>query len=295
MSQQWAENTIVANSLRQHYYRTGGNKPPLILLHGFSENALCWASLARSFENEYDLITLDARGHGLSGGPENGYSPEILVEDIAAFIHALGLTQKPYLLGHSNGALYAAGVAARYPLLVRGVVLEDPPWGDPRPTPPAAAPGAEPWPGYNAWFQAWKDWHIALRTMTPDERIASAQQSRFLPPGSNNWPREELLAHLESQAQFNLDVLNYTPPVPSLTPWRETVERIECPILLLTADPARSMGLNAETLTRIAAAWRNPRSRYHFFEGIGHFLHREMQPAQFDQFVTLVKDFLKEI
>ena len=30
----WTEGDILANNIRQHYYRTGGEKPPLLLLHG---------------------------------------------------------------------------------------------------------------------------------------------------------------------------------------------------------------------------------------------------------------------
>src|SRR5437667_129026 len=36
----WSEGTVMANGIHQHYYRTGGEKPTLILLHGFSENGL---------------------------------------------------------------------------------------------------------------------------------------------------------------------------------------------------------------------------------------------------------------
>ena len=36
-----------ANGIRIHYLRTGGEKPPLVLAHGFSDNGSCWASLTR--------------------------------------------------------------------------------------------------------------------------------------------------------------------------------------------------------------------------------------------------------
>lgn len=31
----WSESFVSANGLRHHYYRTGGEKPQLVLLHGF--------------------------------------------------------------------------------------------------------------------------------------------------------------------------------------------------------------------------------------------------------------------
>jgi N-formylmaleamate deformylase len=70
----WLEETVMANGIRQHFYRTGGEKPSLILLHGFSENGLCWSRVAKAQKDDYDIVMLDARGHGLSSGPETGYS-----------------------------------------------------------------------------------------------------------------------------------------------------------------------------------------------------------------------------
>jgi len=68
----WFEGTVMANGIHQHYYRTGGDKPSLILLHGFSENGLCWSRVAKALEQDNDVIMVDARGHGLSSGPETG-------------------------------------------------------------------------------------------------------------------------------------------------------------------------------------------------------------------------------
>ncbi|HEY7020943.1 MAG TPA: hypothetical protein VH349_07490 [Ktedonobacterales bacterium] len=50
----WSEGTIIANDLRQHYYRTGAGeqKPTLLLLHGFSENGPCWSRVARALEGD---------------------------------------------------------------------------------------------------------------------------------------------------------------------------------------------------------------------------------------------------
>ena len=287
--QPWLENTIVANGIRQHYYRAGGDKPTLVLLHGFSENGLVWSRVARALEGEYDVIMVDARGHGRSDGPEYGYSQEMLNQDVAELIRALELAQ-PVLIGHSNGALTAAQVAANYPALLRAVVLEDPPWVDVVRRPPTMAQngGGEPWPGYTAWRNSWIAWHKALRTQTPEERIASSQQ--FLPPGAQNWHEEALLAHLEAQAQFNLAVLDYVPAVPSGSPWRETVERIQCPVLLLTGNPARGAGVTPQLAEKIAATWET--GQVAVFEDASHFMHYELQGEQFERFIDVIKAFL---
>src|SRR5450432_3989349 len=107
----WSDSYISANDISLHYYRTGGDKPPIVLLHGFTDSALCWTPVARVLEPDYDVIMVDTRGHGLSEGPTTGFSMQLLADDTFGFIQALGLRQ-PLLLGHSMGAATAAVVAA---------------------------------------------------------------------------------------------------------------------------------------------------------------------------------------
>lgn len=285
----WSEGDVFANRIRLHCYCTGGDKPQLILLHGFTENGLCWSRVAKALEQDYDVIMVDARGHGRSSGPETGYSQALLTEDVAGLIRELGLL-RPSLFGFSNGAMTAAQVAATSPELVHAIILEDPPWSESSMRPSTTASGNEPWPGFTAWYNAWIGWHKALRTQTPEERIAASRQ--FLPPGAFDWPEEELMSHLEAQAQFNLDVLDAVPLVPAPTPWRETVERIECPILLLTGNPERGASVTTQEALKIAATWRE--GQHVAFAEASHFMHHEMQGEQFDRFINVVRAFLEE-
>jgi pimeloyl-ACP methyl ester carboxylesterase len=281
------EETVIANGIYQHYYRTCGEKPALLLLHGFSENGLCWSRVAIALENDYDIIMIDARGHGLSSGPETGYSQELLTQDIAGLIEVLGL-QRPNLFGHSNGALTAAQVAASFPELVCSIILEDPPWGESSWKPPATAEENEPWPGFTAWYNAWIAWHKSLRTQTSAERVATSRQ--FLPPGALDWPEEELLPFLEAQAQFNLDVLKYVPFVPTRTPWQETVERITCPILLLTGNPQRGAMVTPQEAEKIVATCH--KGQHFSFAEASHMMHHEFKGEQFENFIQVIKAFL---
>ena len=81
----------------------------------------------KALAGEYDMILPDARGHGLSDQPPTGYAPQDHAADVAGLIRGLGL-ERPILIGHSMGAGVAATVAAHYPDLVAGAILEDPPW-----------------------------------------------------------------------------------------------------------------------------------------------------------------------
>lgn len=279
----------MANGIRYHHYRTGGDHPALVLLHGFTENALSWLRVAKALERDYDVVLVDARGHGLSGGPETGYSQGLLTEDMIELMRALSL-QRPAIWGHSNGALTAADVAANAPELVSAVVLEDPPWSELPAQFSMPASEEEPWPGSTHWYNGWIAWHKALRNQTIEERIASSKG--YLPPGAGNWPEEEMALYLEGQAQFNLEVLTYVPFVPTRTPWRETVERMPCPIMLLTGNPERGAMVTPEEARNIAAVWR--RGQYVSFPEAGHFLHRELQGEQYDRLIGVVGDFLNE-
>ncbi|MBV9356972.1 MAG: alpha/beta fold hydrolase, partial [Chloroflexi bacterium] len=69
----WFEGDVVANGIKQHYARTGGDKPVLVLAHGASDSGLCWTRLAQALEGEYDVVMPDARGHGHSDAPESAY------------------------------------------------------------------------------------------------------------------------------------------------------------------------------------------------------------------------------
>ena len=86
----WSEGDIFANNIRQHYYRTGGEKPPLLLLHGFNEYGLTWLRVAKELERDYDIIMLDARGHGHSDGITSGFSTPLLMEDVVGVISSRG-------------------------------------------------------------------------------------------------------------------------------------------------------------------------------------------------------------
>ena len=98
----WAENDILVAGRNVHYLRTGGDgKPPLILLHGFSDIGLCWLPVARDLEAEFDVILPDAHGHGRSARIQPGEKID-RAGDVAVLIRALGV-DRPLVGGHSMG------------------------------------------------------------------------------------------------------------------------------------------------------------------------------------------------
>jgi N-formylmaleamate deformylase len=61
----WTEGDIDVDDDRPHFHRTGrDHAPPLVLLHGLSDNGLCWTRAAQILESDFDVVMLDARNHG---------------------------------------------------------------------------------------------------------------------------------------------------------------------------------------------------------------------------------------
>lgn len=121
----WSRGVCDASGIVIHYIRTGGTKPPVVLLHGLTGSGACWAPVARALEHDFDVIMPDARGHGGSSAPRHGYRYDDHASDVVGLIRALELS-RPVLLGHSMGGMTAAVVASRAAGSLRGVVLVDP-------------------------------------------------------------------------------------------------------------------------------------------------------------------------
>ncbi len=121
----WTSGTCEANGVRLHYLRTGGDKPPVIALHGLTGSGACWTPVVRALADGYDVVMPDARGHGASSTPARGYLYHDHARDVMALIDALELSA-PVLIGHSMGGMTAAVVARQLGSALRGVVLVDP-------------------------------------------------------------------------------------------------------------------------------------------------------------------------
>jgi pimeloyl-ACP methyl ester carboxylesterase len=79
---------------------------PIFFIHGFSQ---CWLAWRRQMNSDlaenYRLVAMDMRGHGLSDKPREGYTDSKLwADDINAVIQALSLDD-PILCGWSYGPL----------------------------------------------------------------------------------------------------------------------------------------------------------------------------------------------
>jgi pimeloyl-ACP methyl ester carboxylesterase len=261
---------IVSNQVKIHYYRTGDEKPALVMLHGLTDNALCWGRVALYFEVDHDVVLPDARGHGLSDAPASGYGYAQHAADVAALIEQLGLF-KPVLLGHSMGAVTAATTAAAYPNLVGAVILEDPPFN----AGTDGHAGGDP----QAAADAWREQIVANKSRRVDELMALAQSQNPL------WDEADLDQWAKAKQEVSPNVVQViTDPT---EPWREVLARIVCPVLLITGDPQLGAVISPELAQQIAARYKNVSVIQ--IPGAGHSIHRE----QLRPYLSAVAGFLK--
>ena len=260
----WTSGTCDADGVSIHYLRTGGHKPPVVLLHGLTGNGACWTPLARSLEDRYDVVMPDARGHGSSSAPPYGHRYEDHAGDVIALIRALGLSS-PVVLGHSMGGLTAAMVASLSGRILRGVVLADPTFLSPERQREVCDSGVA-------------EQHRRLLGL-PRRDLTAQLQSRH----PHRSPETiGLIADARLQTRMSaFDVL--TPPNPD---YRQLVMTIDIPVLLIVADAGV---VSLETATELQRL--NARVRVELVEGAGHGVHFD-QPERVQ---AVVRAFLRSL
>jgi len=100
-----------------------GTLPPIVMLHGFSANAISYVGLMRHFApHARRMVAPDCPGHGFSELPRQGLSRETLTEGIFEVLDRV-IDEPVILLGTSMGGFAAVRYAARSPHKVRGLAL----------------------------------------------------------------------------------------------------------------------------------------------------------------------------
>lgn len=275
----WQEGDITDNDLRLHYYRTGGVKPPVVCVHGFTDNALYWISVAQALESAYDVVMYDARGHGSSDRAKGQFTEQDRVDDLLRVIRALNLEQ-PGLIGHSMGAATIASAVAQQPGLARWAVLEDPAWMD-MPVPSSVHEAAKIVQERFARFEAWREWVTGLQ-VAPWKQALQWLRSR-----SPRWSEADAKRSLYARRQFEMDLFNIFPH--EGMEWREVVRHISTPFLLLTAEVSQGGVVTPQIAQE--AAHMVPACRWVHIEGTGHSIRFD----DFEAYFRAVKSFLGEI
>jgi pimeloyl-ACP methyl ester carboxylesterase len=112
---------VKANNITMNYEQQGAGDP-LILIPFLTADNACYAFQVAEYAKHFTCISLDLRGTGESDRPEGEYSTEVLADDVAAFMRALGI-RKAHISGLSLGAAIGMWLAAKHPDMVASLSL----------------------------------------------------------------------------------------------------------------------------------------------------------------------------
>jgi len=206
----------------------------------------------------------DARGHGNSSAPLQGYLYRDHASDVIGLIQVLGLAA-PVLLGHSMGGMTAAVVASQVGTAIRGVILADPTFLN------------------------------SQRQREVYESDVIEQHRRLLSSNKSDLRAQARLRHPQRSSEFIELIIDaklqtkmsafevLTPPNPE---YHQLVSTIHAPILLVIGDTGVVSLQTARELQKF-----NPRLQLEQIPDVGHGLPYD-QP---DRFAAVVKSFLRAV
>jgi len=114
-----------ADGLSLHALEWSADGVPMILIHGFGNEAHIWDDFAPRVAAAYRVIALDLRGHGDSDhDPERRYDYTNHLADLESVTAALGI-ERMVLVAHSLGGRVSMLYAGRHPEQIAGLVIVD--------------------------------------------------------------------------------------------------------------------------------------------------------------------------
>ena len=120
---------VTNGSINLHVAEDGDpSAPPILLLHGITSFGRTWDWIVPDLADRFRVLRLDFRGHGQSDRAPGEYNVAGYVSDaVAALEQAAG--RPCVVMGHSLGGATTAALTQRYPELLTGAIMEDPPLG----------------------------------------------------------------------------------------------------------------------------------------------------------------------
>lgn len=152
---------------------TGGEGPPLLLLHGHPQTKAIWHKVAPVLARHFTLVLPDLRGYGDSSKPAGDadhalYAKRTMAADMLAVMQQLGHARFQ-VLAHDRGARVAHRLAADHPQAVQRLVLLD------------IAPTLAMYEQTNeAFARAYWHWFFLIQPSPLPERLIEADSSAYL-------------------------------------------------------------------------------------------------------------------
>jgi 3-oxoadipate enol-lactonase len=112
---------VTVNDLNM-YYEIHGEGEPLVLIAGLATDVTAYERLIAALSQRYRVIAFDNRGVGRTDKPDIPYSIDMMAEDTAGLLTALGIG-RAHVLGVSMGGRIAVALALRHPDQVKSLIL----------------------------------------------------------------------------------------------------------------------------------------------------------------------------
>ena len=117
------KSVVLPDGVTLAYVSMGNpNGPPVVLIHGYTDNARDWVPLVPYLSPSFHLILVDLRGHGKSSKPECCYTRLDMAYDVKLLLDELEIPRAD-IVGHSMGSFVAQSFAEIWPEHTRRVVL----------------------------------------------------------------------------------------------------------------------------------------------------------------------------
>jgi pimeloyl-ACP methyl ester carboxylesterase len=112
---------VKANGITMNYEQQGTGEPLVLVPYLAADNA-CYAFQVADYAKQFTCISVDPRGAGETDKPAGAYSMELLADDVAAFMQAIGV-ERAHVSGLSLGAATGLWLAGKYPQQVKSLSL----------------------------------------------------------------------------------------------------------------------------------------------------------------------------
>jgi pimeloyl-ACP methyl ester carboxylesterase len=108
---------VKVNDITINYEQQGTGEPLVLIPYLAADNA-CYAFQVADYAKHFTCISLDPRGAGETDKPDGSYSTEMIADDLAGFMQAIGL-EKAHVSGLSLGGASGLWLASKYPERVK--------------------------------------------------------------------------------------------------------------------------------------------------------------------------------
>lgn len=257
MGQRFTEKTFHTGTVELNYAEGPDTGPAVVLLHGGSADWHDSETLGEALSAHWHVYMPDLRGHGKSGRVPWGYSVREYAADVGAFLRQV--SGPAAVFGHSLGGVVGVMTASLYPGEVRGLLVGD------APLDAASWQAAMSKPGHRemqGWMRA-----LSGGTYPMHEVIARLKTVPGDAPGSGG--RSQTLGDLYPDGDPFYEYLarrlsGHDPDVLGMLledyetaaagyEMDKTLPAIQCPVLLIQADPAAGGALSDEDVARAMA------------------------------------------